>query len=305
VATPFRNSECGNFCTIGLIGSASAGGWDVDTDLHLADPANKYEWTAIVYLSTGEVKFRASDGWDVNWGGSSFPEGTGTQNGSNIAISTAGYYKVTFNDLSGEYAFTNLATPEYTTVGIIGSATPGGWDNDTDLAKDPNNPHIWTGVITLTSGGEAKFRAENGWDVNWGSNTYPSGNGVGNGANIPVAGGTYAVRFNDATGEYFFMPQDRAIAYPTVGIIGDATPGGWSTDTDLIRNPANPFLFSKTITVTDGESKFRANDGWDVNWGGSTFPGGIGTAGGPNVPTAAGTYFVTFNSGTGEYYFLK
>lgn len=304
-AITYQSSECGNFCTIGLIGSATPGGWDTDTDLRLLDPADKYTWTTTIYLVGGQhVKFRASDSWDTNWGSNTFPEGTGTAGGPDIQIPTSGYYKVVFNDNTGDYTFTALTTPEYATLGVIGDATPGGWGADTDLTKDAGNPHIWTGTITLTAG-KIKFRANDGWDVNWGGATFPSGVGVGGGADITVAPGTYAVRFNDATGEYMLMPQVSANAYTTVGIIGTATDGGWDSDTDLIKNPSNPYLFSKTITIKDGEGKFRANDGWDMNWGASGFPGGIAAKDGPNIPTKAGTYFITFNSGTGEYYFLK
>lgn len=306
-ATTYQVSECGNYCSIGIIGSATAGGWDNDTDMVLADPEriDKYNWTATVYLNTGEVKFRAMDGWDVNWGAAAFPSGTGTQNGANIPIAAAGYYKVNFNDQTGAYSFTSLNTPVYPTVGIIGSATPGGWDSDTDMTKDPNDPHVWTGTFTLTAG-EAKFRANNAWDVNWGGNTAPSGVGTGGGPNIPVAvGGTYFVRFNDATGAYSLMSTQNSTAYPTVGIIGTAQTGGWDSDTDMIKNPSNPFLWSKVITLSEGEAKFRANNAWDVNWGSGDFPGGVATQNGNNIPTKDGTYFVTFNSGTGEYYFLK
>jgi hypothetical protein len=302
--TPYRESDCGNFCTIGIIGSASPGGWDVDSDLKLVDSKDKFSWTITLYLSAGEVKFRASDAWDTNWGGTTFPEGTGVANGANIPVATAGYYKVQFNDFTGAYAFTLLATPEFTTVGIIGSGTPGGWDSDTDLTKDPNNPHIWTGTISLTNG-EAKFRAENEWTNNWGGSTAPSGTGVRDGANIPVTAGTYAVRFNDATGEYSFNANNRGTPYDKVGIIGSGTPQGWDSDTDLIKNPSNPLLWSKTIVITDGEAKFRADDAWTVNWGSSSFPSGIASQDGPNIPSASGTYFITFNSGTGEYSFLK
>jgi hypothetical protein len=306
-ATTFQSSECGSFCTVGIIGDATPGGWDKDTDLRLADATrvDKETWTTIIYLVGGKaVKFRASDAWDTNWGSAAFPEGTGTQGGDNIPIATSGYYKVVFNAETGAYTFTALAAPVYGTIGIIGNGTAGGWDADTDMTKDPVDDHVWTGTFTLTDG-EAKFRADNDWANNWGSTTYPSGYGVGGGPNIPVEAGTYFVRFNDATGEYAFIPTDRSTPYTSVGIIGDATPGGWDTDTDLVQNAANPFLWSKIVTLVDGESKFRANDGWDVNWGASDFPGGIGTAGGPNIPTKGGTYFVTFNTGTGEYYFLK
>jgi hypothetical protein len=305
--TPFRLSACGNFCTIGIIGGASPGGWDVDSDMKLVDTEDKYTWTATLYLNQGEVKFRANDEWTPtsNWGGTAFPEGTGTLDlQNNIPVSTAGYYKVVFNDFTGEYSFTLLTTPEFSTVGIIGSGTPGGWDADTDLTKDANNPHLWIGTVVLTNG-EAKFRAENAWTTNWGGSTAPSGVGVQDGGNIPVAAGTYTVVFNDATGEYFIAANNRGTAFDKVGIIGNATPGGWDNDTDLIKNPANPLIWSKIIVLSDGEAKFRANDAWDVNWGSSDFPAGVAAQDGPNIPAAGGTYFITFNSGTGEYSFLK
>jgi hypothetical protein len=306
-ATTFQSSECGSFCSVGIIGDATEGGWDNDTDMRLADATkvDKETFTAIVYLVGGKkVKFRASDSWDTNWGGTAFPEGTGTQGGPDIPITTTSYYKVTFNAETAAYTFTQLTTPTFGSIGIIGSGTPGGWDTDTDLTQDPVDVHVWTGTVTLTDG-EAKFRADNDWANNWGAATYPAGHGFGNGPNIPVKAGSYFVRINDATGEYAFMPANRSTPYAKVGIIGNATSGGWDADTDLTVNPSNPFLWSKVVTLTDGESKFRADDAWDVNWGASEFPGGIGASGGPNIPTKAGTYFVTFNTGTGEYYFLK
>jgi hypothetical protein len=306
-ATTFQSSECGTYCTIGIIGDATKGGWDKDTDMRLADATrvDRETWTTIVYLEGGKkVKFRASDSWDTNWGATAFPEGTGTAGGPDIPVPTSSYYKVTFNAETGAYTFTQLATPTFTTVGIVGSATAGGWNTDTDLTKDANDPHVWTGTVTLTDGA-AKFRANDDWANNWGSATYPSGFGTGGGPDIPVKAGTYFVRINDATGEYAFMPSNRSNPYAKLGIVGSATSGGWDTDTDLTSDASNPFLWSKIVTLTDGESKFRADDGWDVNWGASEFPGGVGSAGGPNIPTKGGTYFVTFNTGTGEYYFLK
>jgi len=306
-ATTFQSSECGSFCTIGIIGDATQGGWDKDTDMRLADATrvDKETWTITLYLVGGKkVKFRASDGWDANWGATGFPSGTGTSGGPDIPVPTTGYYKVDFNSETGAYTFTALAAPTFTTIGIIGSGTPGGWDNDTNLTKDPTDPHVWTSTVTLTDG-EAKFRANDDWANNWGGSTYPSGYGFGNGPNIPVKAGTYFVRVNDVTGEYAFMPANRSTPYAKLGIIGSATPGGWDADTDFTVSAANPFLWSKIVTVNDGESKFRADDAWDVNWGASEFPGGIGSSGGPNIPTKGGTYFVTFNTGTGEYYFLK
>lgn len=294
------------FNSFGIIGDATPGGWGTDTDMRRPDASKPTEWTIILFLEGGKAaKFRADDAWDDNWGGATFPNGTGAPGGANISISTSGYYKVDYNLSTGAYSFTALTTPTYTTIGIIGSGTAGGWGTDTDLTQDVNNPHVWTGTVTLTDG-EAKFRAENAWDANWGANTYPSGHATAGGANIPVKAGTYAVRLNDATGEYQFMPVTNAQPYAALGVIGSATAGGWDADTDLIKNPSNPFLWSGTITLTAAEAKFRADNAWDVNWGNTAFPNGVATAGGANIPvSAAGTYFVTFNTGTGEYSFVR
>ncbi len=307
-ATTYQTSECGNFCSMGIIGSATAGGWDVDTDMQLADPAkiDKYTWKIMVYLKVGAAKFRANDAWDPNnWGGSSFPDGTGSVGGGDISIPTEGYYEVTFNDNTLAYNFKLLSPKVFTTIGLIGTATPDGWDSDTDMTADADDPHLWTLTVTLTEG-VAKFRADNDWADNWGGTDYPTGIGVGGGADIAVKSGTYLVRFHDITGEYMFIKEDRSTPYDEIGIIGSAQqPGDWTTDTDMIQNPVNPFLWSKTITLVDGEAKFRADNAWTVNWGSADFPGGIGVQEGPNIPAKSGTYTVSFNTGTGEYYFLR
>jgi hypothetical protein len=305
--TTYQDSDCGDFCTIGLIGSATPGEWGTDTDMRIADPerVDLNTWTLTVFLKGGaEAKFRASDDWGVNWGGSDFPSGTGTQDGPNIPIPNDGYYKIIFNDQTGDYTFTALATKDFTTVGVIGSATAGGWDSDTDLTQDTFNRHIWSGEITLIDG-EAKFRAENDWADNWGSTSYPSGYGIGGGDNIPVKAGTYFVWFNDATGEYAFMNTNDRDPYNTIGIIGSATANGWDADQDMIKNPANPYRYSMVISLVEGETKFRAEDDWAVNWGGVDYPSGIGVKGGPNIAVQEGSYVVHFHSGTGEYRFLK
>jgi hypothetical protein len=305
---PFRDSDCGNYCSIGLIGSATPGGWDVDTDMRLVNPADdKYTWTVTLYLNGGgdnKVKFRAMDSWDVNWGGTDFPSGTGTLGGADIAIPSSGYYTVTFNDQTGAYSIVSTGAATYTSLGVIGAQS--GWGNDiADLTKSGADPHVWTGTIALTAG-ELKFRANDAWDNNWGATGFPSAFGTGGGPNINVAvSGTYFIYFNDVSGEYFFGPETFATPYTSVGIIGSATANGWDSDTDLVKNPSNPYKYSGKITITDGEAKFRADNAWDVNWGASGFPSGAGALNGANIPVQAGTYFVTFNSATGEYNFLK
>lgn len=310
--TGYRTSECGNFCSVGIIGSATPGGWDTDTDMRLLDPTgvDRSTWTVTIYLTGGgAVKFRAMDSWDTNWGSNDFPTGVGVQNGPDIPISSSGYYRVTFNDESGSYSFVPVSST-FSQIGVIGTGV-GGWsDSDekflTQSAPTGPGAHIWTGTINF-SAGEVKFRADASWSTNWGETTYPSGYGIGNGPNIPIpTGGTYFVYFNSASGEYMIGPVANGTPYGTVGMIGPATPNGWGgPDENLIKNPANPYKFSRVFPLVDGDLKFRADDDWAVNWGASTFPGGIGVQGGANIPAQAGTYFITFNSLTGEYYFLK
>ena len=154
-------------------------------------------WKLRIILTDGEAKFRADNDWATNWGGGDFPSGTGTLNGPNIPV-TKGLYRVDFNPTTGVYSFTAA------TIGIIGDATPTGWDSDTDLTADASDPALFTlNNFTLTTA-SAKFRANDDWYFNWGADTFPTGTAVQDGANIPTQAGTYNITFNVNTGEYSF-----------------------------------------------------------------------------------------------------
>jgi hypothetical protein len=282
---------------IGIIGSATAKGWGEDTNLYQTDSVNYF---TVILLKVGEVKFRKDDDWAVNWGDTAFPEGIATQNGPNIPIENAGKYRVDFNKETGAYKFSEVI--DFTGIGVIGSATAGGWDDETPLARDGGNPEVWKGVVTLKEG-ELKFRANNGWAINWGGASFPAGEGVSNGPNIAVLAdeaGEYQVSFNTKTLAYKFLLIGN---YRSVGIIGDATPGGWDNETGMLQDTGDKSIWRLRAKLKDGEAKFRADNDWAVNWGGADFPGGIATQDGPNIPITAGDYKITFNSTTGEYFF--
>ncbi|MEM9548986.1 MAG: SusF/SusE family outer membrane protein [Bacteroidota bacterium] len=280
---------------IGIIGSATPGGWDNDTDMFYSEAEGLFFIT--LDLVVGAAKFRQDNDWAINWGGDGFPSGIGTQDGPDIMVPTAGTYYITLDTASGEYNFAEQISFE--SVGIIGDATPGGWDNDTDLWRDTNDPNLWFSFLNLTDG-LAKFRADDDWVINWGSMDFPIGVGVQGGDDIPITAGFYRIDFNSETGDYSFTELGN---FTSVGIIGPATPGGWTEDTDMIQDQIDPSIWRISIELTDGEAKFRADDDWAINWGGPDFPIGVAVQDGADIPVTAGEYNITFNTLTGEYEF--
>jgi alpha-amylase len=86
--------------TIGIIGTFS--NWATDVNMSSTDGLN---WTLNYTFSAAEqVKFRKDALWTVNWGASTFPTGTGFQDGPNIPVS-AGSYLISFNSTTGAYNF--------------------------------------------------------------------------------------------------------------------------------------------------------------------------------------------------------
>lgn len=281
--------------SVGIIGSATPGGWDEDTDMTLVNEMDSI-WSIDITLFDGLAKFRADDDWVINWGSADFPRGIGEQDGADIPV-FAGDYTITINTKTGEYYFDVDSD-----IGIIGSATPGLWDEDTDMFKDQMDPNKFFVMLDLVPG-EAKFRKDDDWAVNWGSADFPSGIGVQDGDNIPVdAASPYFITLDTMSGEYNF---ESMLTYETIGIIGDATPGGWDEDTDLTKDANDPNVWTTTITLIDGAVKFRADNDWVVNWGGTEFPAGTATMGGEDLIVTSGDYFVTFNSDSGEYNFKE
>lgn len=292
-----------NFATaqinsIGLIGTATPDEWTRDTNM-VQDPMNPDLWTMTIDLKTGEAKFRANDEWIIDWGADAFPSGVGEQGGANIPVA-GGPTIVTFNSATGAYNFESTA-PTFDTIGLIGTATPiGNFTDDVDMVKDSLVPWVWTLEVALGMG-DAKFRANDAWTINWGGDTLV-GVGVQGGGNVPIVDpADYKVTFNTASFEYSF--EKLTPEYNTIGLIGEATVGSDTVDTDLIKNPNNASLWSANMTLTDGWAKFRAEDDWTINWGIDSFPSGTAVMGGPNIPVVAGEYNVKFNSTTGEFSF--
>lgn len=86
----------------GLIGSATPNGWDSDQNMTY-DPATR-TWKITLDLSTGDIKFRANDGWGWNYGDTG-ANGELNNDGDNIVVPEAGNYTVIL-DLSHPREYT-------------------------------------------------------------------------------------------------------------------------------------------------------------------------------------------------------
>ena len=135
---------------------------------------------------------------------------------------------------------------------------------------------------------EFKF-AKFSWDgdKNWGSN-------AGDGHLNP---GGSNIKATDA-GYYKLNADLDALTYTAIkttwAVIGDATPGGWNTDTPMTYDPATK-VWSVTVDLTAGGLKFRANGVWDLNYGDTGAKGSL-VAGGDNIVSpGSGNYTITMN----------
>lgn len=119
------------------------------------------DYQGYVWLD-GEYKFLApNQSGDFEWGSSDWgDDGSFTgflveQDETNCIATTPGYYFVTANTGDLTYSTTSVSW------GIIGAATPGGWDSDTDLVYNSSNQTLELD-IDLTPGA-FKFRGNNEW----------------------------------------------------------------------------------------------------------------------------------------------
>lgn len=95
--------------------------------------------------------------------------------------------------------------------------------------------------------------------------------------------------------------------FPSIGVLGSSTPVGWESDLDMTTTDGVVYTYEGLVILVPGADpgvKFRQDDAWTINWGGSGFPNGTAALNGSNIPAANGTYNVTFNLNTLAYSFV-
>lgn len=202
-----------------LVGDATAAGWDPannNTPLFRDGENENIYYFQGRFAGGADVegfKFLQTTEWQPQWGLSN-GELTNSdilgEDPSAFPVEDDAYYSLMVNVDEMTYtweAIDESAADVQTNIGIIGDSTPDGWDADTNMTQSEFNPHIWYIQGIELVDGFAKFRANDAWDINWGSETPVSGQTTSGGPDIPVTAGTYDVWFNTLDGRYTFIPQ--------------------------------------------------------------------------------------------------
>ena len=141
-------------------------------------------FTGFMYLNQNGFKFTTAPDWSGTGYGENFS--TAPNAGNIVMTEPAGYYKVEVDLFEKTYKLTPI-----TSIGIIGSAAPNGWDSDVDLTYNVKE-RCWEVKDIKLKAGEIKFRANDDWDISWGGELDKLT--TKNGGNITVEAGTYDIK---------------------------------------------------------------------------------------------------------------
>ena len=244
--------------------------------------------------------------------------------GDNIsAYTTHRFYSLTL-DKNTPKVIKNFS---FNSLGVIGDATPTGWDADTDMEFNAAKQRFYVD-LTLNDG-KIKFRADDDWAVNWGG-----ADGVlsAGGADIAVAAGNYRiyVNLNDPANPTYELnakmygqdenagnttpepePEPEPEPVKGWGLVGEYN--GWGSEPDVMLASDGTYYVAKGVAL-EGQFKFRKDADWAVNFGatGDVEPFELTAnaetelvAGGKNMTIAAGTYDVYLDVDGAKAWFIN
>ena len=241
--------------------------------------------------------------------------------GDNINVYQAKrYYHLTF-----DRALTLTADFSFDQLGVIGDFN--GWGADVVMSFNETKQRFYADVEVAADGG-LKFRADAGWDLNWG---VKDGVLELNGDNIAVTAGNYRVYVNmNNLGQMTYelnagmygkdepvggttTPDTPVEPTPVVGwgLVGEYN--GWGAEADVMLASDGTFLAAKGVALS-GQVKFRKDGDWAVNFGapGEVEPVEIAVntelelvANGKNFTIAEGTYDVYLDEANAKAWFIN
>ena len=303
-------------------------GWDHSKTQFLFD----YNATGTTYSGVVDFADKAANGWKLtaqaNWDNGNYGEETKAEAAdepASIQLIDGGGSQDIKRYAKRFYGFefdkTTLVLKKSwgaDQIGVIG--LNGDWENDIVMEYNP----VWTRFyvdIEATADTEMKFRADAGWDLNWGVDCANGGD------NIPVAAGKYRVYFNPATGLIEFSaskygteedlggnggngggneePEGPVTEPDRWGVVGTLTSWGGAADLYMSEVGENLFVRMGVALTAEDQFKVRFNNGWDINAGAAgevePFAVTVGeelvlVGGGKNLSAPAGTYDIYFNA---------
>ena len=173
-----------------------------------------------------------------------------------------------------------------TTWGVVGSAA-NNWGATPDLPFFKTDVDgVLAAYVTLTDG-EIKFRENNDWANNYGSDSSTGGNLVAGGGNLTVSAGAYKIVLDLNNLTY-------TIENFSLGIVGGAYNNWGATPDFMLEYDQYSNVFRGIVNLIDGEMKFRMNNDWGSNWGDDGNDGTL-DAGGANIQVTEGIYIATVN----------
>jgi hypothetical protein len=141
-------------------------GWNIGAPSRISSVNDDGIYEGYIYIPAGgtnEFKLYAQPNWEPTSYGYESEGKIMVANfaGANFVAPSDGYYlfMVDLNEMTYQLIKTSW--------GMIGAATPGGWDNDTPLTYDPET-QTWSVTADMKADGSFKFRANNAWVLDFG-----------------------------------------------------------------------------------------------------------------------------------------
>lgn len=154
------------------------------------------------------------------------------------------------------------ATPYLVIINYPSLYLPGayqGWNPaEAPKVSSKTDNGVYEGYVYFGSASAFKFTS----DPDWNHTNY----GDGGAGKLSTSGGDLNIA---APGYYLMKANTKDLTWSATktiwGVVGSAT-GSWDVDKDMTYDEASK-TWKATLDLVQGEIKFRANDGWDINLG--------------------------------------
>ncbi len=261
--------------TLYLYGSASPKGTDLNNALELKPQSDPTVFVYLGSLGVGSFKLITTLGQLLP----SYNKGTDNNHivlrtadsdpDDQFNITEAAVYKIIVSLLDKSITFGKVDLPAYSTIYIVGDASPNGWDisNATPLVQNTTNPFIFTyqGVMKA---GEFKFPVNRNAD--WGQDMFEKvddthmylhvGGTAGDDKWTIAKKGYYTITLN-------LLDNSISMSREKLYMVGDATPIGWTITSaiEMTEDATDGCIFTYSGPMLAGAFKFPVNRNSD--WG--------------------------------------